>query len=799
MSTRGKRINALFEQVADLSSEARAAFLDRACANDRELRHAVERRLSADAEAGSFLDDLGSYLPRMQPAPAPIPDRLGPYEILGEIGRGGMGTVYAARRDDETFRRDVAIKVIASGSERKDVARRFRAERRILALLEHPGIAHIYDGGTTPDGAPYLVMERVEGSHIDQHCTTQGLSVSQRVALVREICAAVHYAHRNLVVHRDLKPSNILVTADGTPKLLDFGIAKILDPETVGTDDSVDPTAPWQRLLTLNYASPEQIRGESISTATDIYSLGVLLFVLLTDTLPRSFEGLSPWRAEQDLVSTEPARPSAAVVARAASTDPGREPTVGHRARKLARQLAGDLDAIVLKALRTDPEARYGSAEQLAEDLDRHLRGLPISARRGTWRYRTGKLLRRHRLASAATIAAIVLALTLIVSLAHFARTLRASQHRLETEQAKLQETNGFLLGMFEHAGPYVAEGVDLSLRQAVDQQASRLEGELARQPATRASVLATLGWLYLDLGAFDRALDFHQQALTLRRTLFDEQSSEIADSLDGMAAASREALRWDEAQTHGEAAIALARRHAEDMPSLLLRSLNNQVSLLCMRDAWADADPFSAEALALGRTGFDSTEPEVSKAILQRAQVLANLEDAEGALALYQEARDTYVQRFGPTHAVMARLDTNLGQLHARAGRLQAAIEHWRQADAQFAASFGSDFYDRVAPLTNLGHALRQTGDLEAAEAALRNALDVAERSPALGPEHELRYYGRPAIALGKLLEASGRCAEAVRLIAPKIDRWVAQSDGRIVQQSQALLTRCRAALAPS
>ena len=795
-SERWRRVNELFEQAVERPAAQRQRFLDDACAGDAALRDAVERRLRADAEAGSFLEEpLGSpatidAAAQRDAAPAA---RLGPYRILHEIGRGGMGTVYAAERDDDAFRRLVAVKVITSSSQNAEIPRRLRAERRILALLEHPNIARIYDGGATEDGAPYLVMEHVEGETIDRYCTTHNLPIEQRLELIGKVCSAVHYAHRNLVVHRDLKPSNILVTPDGEPKLLDFGIAKVLDPAALGHGETVEATAPWRRLLTLDYASPEQLRGEQISTASDVYSLGVLLFLLLTGSLPRALADLSPWQVERSLSTTEPPRPSVTVVepAGADSRPPGEPP-------QLARRLRGDLDAIVLKALRSDPDARYGSAEQLAADLDLYLRGFPVGARRGTWRYRAGKLLRRHRLAVISSAVALSLGLALLVSLALSRSHLARSQGLLQEERVKLEQMLGFFLDMFEDAGPYAAEGVELSLRQAVDRQATRLAGELQSQPRVRAAILSTLGWVYLDLGSADRALELHQQALELRRRSFGDEAVEVAESLDGVAAALRDAWQLDDAAARSADALELYRRHSTADRRLLLRCLNNRVKLFCLTQDWRAADPLSAEALALGRSGFDERELEVSRALVQRALVVSHLGDPETARALYRETLELYESRYGQTHPVLAPLYNNLGQLAAQAGRTRQAVDYWRQADAQYAAAFGDDFYERVKPLTNQGRHLHRIGDLEGAENALRSALEVALSSPVLGPQNEIGYYGRPAVALGRLLEESGRCAEAVELLAAKVEAWASRTDRPEVQEARALIERCEATAIP-
>lgn len=799
---REQQINALFEQLVALTDAQRLARLGAIGSADPALRQAVERRLRADAEAGSFLEEPLSWpsavskrgIEEIRAATAP-PDRIGPYRILCEIGRGGMGTVYAAERDDGTFDRRVAIKVINSRSSNPEVARRLRAERRILALLEHPNIARIYDGGSTDDGAPYLVMEHVEGTPIDHYCTENALSSDQRVVLMGKVCQAVDYAHRNLVVHRDLKPSNILVRKDGEPMLLDFGIAKLLEPHAP-EDHPAETTAPWRRLLTVNYASPEEIRGESISTASDVYSLGVLLFLLLTGSLPRSFAGLSPLQVEQRLRDTEPPRPSLA--ARAydeGETGEGEVPASDSPARS-ARRLRKDLDPIVLKALRTDPEARYHSAQQLAEDLDRYRHGFPVSARQGTLRYRAGKLLRRHRLAAAASAVALFLGVALLVALAIATSTLAKSQGRLQTERNKLEATLSFFLDMFEDAGPYVTEGIEITLRQAVERHAQRLDHRLTDQPAIRAEILSTLGWVYLDLGDVEQSLTHHQQALALRQAHFGEHGVEVAESLDGVAAALRDAFRLDEAAETGADALSRYRtfyhRNPATGPGHLLRSLNNRVKLFCLTEDWHAADPLSEEALELVRSDPAIGAVPATAAIIQRALVLDQLDKPDPARALYHEALDRYERQYGSAHALLAPLYNNLAQIEKKAGNLEQAATLFRQADHQYESAFGDDFYERIIPLNSLGKLLHRLGDHPGAEDALRTALDVATRAPGLGPEHERTFFGRPAIALGTLLAENARCDEVVELLSDRVTRWAGQNDGPPVPQGRALLEQC-------
>ncbi|MEM7355915.1 MAG: serine/threonine-protein kinase, partial [Acidobacteriota bacterium] len=457
---RWQSIFVLFERALDVEASQRSRLLDEACGGDTELRRGVEGMLEAHDQASLFFDRsepaqrselrrrgesladqaaaAGRETPFMPQRVAELPGEsgeaasdlpfqtVGPYRVLRQIGQGGMSTVYLAVRDDDAYRRRVVVKVVRRDMQSRAMLSRLRAERQILASLEHPNIARLYDGGSTAQGIPYFIMEHVEGIPIDRYCTQHQLSVEERLALFCKVCVAVQYAHQNLVVHRDIKPSNILVTADGEPKLLDFGIAKLLNPGMAGSD--IEPTAAWQRLMTPSFASPEQIRGELVTTVSDVYSLGVLLYVLLTGRLPHTFEGRSLREIERLLTETEPLAPSR--VATDAITLDQDSDTGSNEARSAGeaeqdallsrsrRVLAGDVDAIVLKALRTSPSRRYASVGRFAADVDRFLSGLPVEARGGTWRYRAGKFARRHRTAVVSSSVAAVLLISAAVALA---------------------------------------------------------------------------------------------------------------------------------------------------------------------------------------------------------------------------------------------------------------------------------------------------------------------------------------------------------------------------------------------
>ncbi|MBA3439070.1 MAG: PD40 domain-containing protein [Pyrinomonadaceae bacterium] len=395
---RWKQVEDVFQAALDHPPEERAWFIAEACAADPSLREQVEALVAQYDEAGTFIErgffagaESSSTTRPMEDQTSPMVNRrIGAYKIVREIGRGGMGTVYLATRADSEFQKRVAIKLVKRGMDTDFIIRRFRNERQILACLDHPNIARLLDGGTTVDDLPYFVMEYIEGLPVNRYCDNQRLSTEERLNLFRQVCGAVHYAHQNLVVHRDIKPSNILVTADGTPKLLDFGIAKLLNPEL--TSDTIDPTATAMRLMTPDYASPEQVRGEMATPAGDIYSLGVLLYELLTDHRPYRLRNRLPDEIAHIICEEDPEPPSTAIN-RVEETPAGKgeagplmlTPEVVSRNRgttpeTLRRELAGNLDNIILKAMRKEPQRRYASAEQFAEDIRRHLKGLPISA-----------------------------------------------------------------------------------------------------------------------------------------------------------------------------------------------------------------------------------------------------------------------------------------------------------------------------------------------------------------------------------------------------------------------------------
>src|SRR6185295_13117200 len=564
-SERWHEVDRLFADALDRPPAERPAYLDEACGGDAVLRREVERLLAADQAGSRFLVSSPGELLRLVLDRQEEGGSLGPYRLLRKIGSGGMGTVYLARREDEHYQRDVAVKVLRSGLATTEAFHRFLAERQILANLEHPNIARLYDGGSTDDGRPYLVMELVEGVPVDQYCDQHRLTVDQRLALFQKICAAVQYAHQNLLVHRDLKPANILITPEGEPKLLDFGIAKRLAPQP---GSSLQETRTGLRMLTPSHASPEQVRGEAITTASDVYSLGVILFELLAGRGPYQISAELQYEIERATCEQEPDRPSAALLR---PGSPSAEETAlarKTRPQALARRLRGDLDNIVLTALRKEPRRRYGSASQLAEDLERHLQNLPVTARPDTLRYRTRKFVRRHRTAVAATVAVILLVAGAVASLAAQGRVLAQ-------ERDKARYALSFLVDTFKQADPYHTQGERLTAREILDQGADRISRELAGQPDVQAAVMDAIGEVDLGLGRYDKAEPLLKRSLALRWQVLGTTSLEVAESLEHLAALRNERSDQAGAESHLREALAIRRRRQGDRNLAVARTLN--------------------------------------------------------------------------------------------------------------------------------------------------------------------------------------------------------------------------------
>ena len=482
---RWQKVKHLFHSAVGLEGEQRNAFLAENCRDDEQLLDLVERMIAADEVSSSFLESppVDSFLSAIeQNTPDTLTGkRVGHYRIVEELGRGGMGSVYLARREDE-FEKVVALKIIKRGMDTDDMLRRFRNERQILAHLDHPNIARLLDGGTTDDGLPYFVMEYVDGICIDDYCDKHQLTINDRLNLFRQVCTAVNYAHQRLAIHRDIKPSNILVTVDGTPKLLDFGIAKLLTPNATGSE-----TLTGMQLMTPEYASPEQARGDStITTASDIYSLGVVMFELLTGESPYKFQDRRANEVARVICETNPERPSRI-------NNPTTTPSINNR------QLRGDLDNILLMALRKDPARRYSSVEQFSEDIRRHLEGLPVIARADTLRYRTSKFITRHR---AASIAALLFAATLIAGVAATLYQAREANRERALAERRFSEVRQLANSVvFKYHDAIAALPGSTQVREMLVKDALQYLDNLAKESAGDRSLQREVALAYLKVG----------------------------------------------------------------------------------------------------------------------------------------------------------------------------------------------------------------------------------------------------------------------------------------------------------
>lgn len=739
---RWAQIEAALDAALDAAPADRPALLDQRCAGDPTLRAAVEGLLAAALaptnpalDPGAVAQPLWAGLAAAETDGAPLPERFGPYRVLEEIGHGGMGTVFLAERDDDQYHKRVAIKVLRRGMARTDLVQRFRHERQILASLDHPGIARLLDGGIGTDGSPYLVMEYLEGEPLDGYCRDRQLPIATRLQLFEAVAEAVQYAHEQLVVHRDLKPSNILVTHAGQVKLLDFGIAKLLDESAA--ERPLTQTA--MRVMTPEYAAPEQVRGGRISAATDVYALGVLLYELLAGQRPYSLAGRSLSEVERIICETEPPRPSA-VVTRDATTA---------AAEPLRRRLRGDLDTITLKALQKDPVRRYHSVAAMLEDLQRYRDGRPVLARPDTPFYRAGKFARRH----AAAVTAIAAVMAALAGAGWYQRELRA---RAEAEAANAAAAAEFLTSIFGASDPYdpsPERGREVTALALLDRGAERVDSALADNPTLQARMQTVLGRIYANLGLYDRAAPLLERAAALLR------GPAAADGLRELGAVYIGMGRAVEAESLLVEAVRRFRGLGPARREALAAALDRLATSRQEQARYADAEPLFVEALALRRALHGERHLDVTESLNNLALIRWLQADYVGADSLYRRAVELRRDLLGPSHLLVAETMHNLATAQESLGHLDSAETLFRESLALKRAALVGPHPSLSVHLNNLGNLLRQRDQPAEAETFYQEALamDLA----VFGEVHP--YVAAGLNNLGGLYMDEGRFTESV------------------------------------
>lgn len=757
-------VKTTFAELLALDAAARRARLEGLAASDPSVHAELVGLLAASDSLGDRFEQGAAVASGLGTPPRGLAGQtIGPWQITREIGQGGMGAVYEAHRVDDQYTKRVAIKTIAAGRDSETLLRRFRHERQILARLEHPNIATLLDGGVTPDGQPYFVMEYVEGQPIDQWCASHRSSVKQRLELFRQVCAAVQYAHEQLVIHRDLKPRNILVTADGTIKLLDFGIAKLLDPTH---SDDAPLTMTGALPMTAVYASPEQRRGRPVAIASDIYSLGVVLYELMAGVRP-----YGDTAADLDVLDRPPIPPSRAVTDGAASS------TAEGEARRLRRSLAGEVDSIVLKALRPEPDRRYRSVQLLADDAGRYLDGAPVLAQSDALSYRISKFVRRHRVAVAAGILAVAAMIAGTAMSLHQARVARLERDHALREAERTGQVTAFFQDVFASARPQ-REGRAVTVVEAIDSAIARIDSSFSRDPDLRAAIKLTLGSTLNDMYLYDRARPLLEDAYRIRRgidgvTPSKDQADALYDLADieaqiGDAAKAESLYRvslnllgrlpvpdsadiWEGMSNVAEAQLnqgklveaaalydtvaqALDRLKPDDVE---LRGITraNRGTALAQLGRSVEAEPVLREAVRLFEQARGLDDPRVASALQPLAGTLILNQKYDEAEAAARRATTINQREFGPTNpATLASLRMLTSAL-VESGRCREALPLVQGIVALRGRELPETDPTLGVALLQQGQCQAELGNLAAGEASLRDALAV--RRAAFGETH--------------------------------------------------------------
>jgi len=811
------RIEELCEAVAAMPDAERHPYLLKAAGGDATLVDEVESLVrELEASPGFLSHPLIARPEPQEPVPDVLPVSIGPYRVERRLGRGGMGEVYLATRDVGGVRQEVAIKVIRRGMDTEEVLRRFRLELRILASLHHPNIAALIDAGATADGRPYFVMEYVNGVPITDHCDALQLTVPARIRLVQAVARAVGHAHQRLVVHRDLKPRNVLVTPEGEPKLLDFGIGKVLAPtDTLGT--AVETRAEL-RLFTPDYAAPEQVAGGAITTATDVFALGVLLYELLTGRRPLAGargEGLTSDPAER---AATVVRPSVVVTREGpVAPDPvdgaqaGGAPIAKGRAssRELAsrrgatpdalrRSLAGDLDTIILTALRPEPERRYPSALALVDDLQRHLDALPVLARADTLGYRTRKFVQRHTGGVAAGVALVgALVVTSVVTLVQSRRVAREAA-RAERERDQALEVRGFLMEMFGASGADQAVGATVTARALLDRQVAQVDNAYRDRPELHADMLEVLADGYDRLGLYAEAEPLAQRALDERRSLLGGDHPDVAASLNLLGWIRHERGQSREAEPLLLDAARIRRAGGERLRGDLSRTLNDLGVTYNATRRFADAERVLREALAVRRSEFGDAHRAVGITANNLAAALYFQQKFDSAIATQALAVSSLEKSVGPDHQRSVVALGNLVAFKRAKGDLVSVESDYRALLERQTRLQGPDHPVTARIQMSLAFVVGERGRQKGLPDALAEADSLFRRSIAtletrIGPQHP--QVGQNLFHLAFIEAARGRVPESLatmRRALPILQRAFGDTS-RMVREAQQHLRESR------
>ncbi|NOX69586.1 MAG: serine/threonine protein kinase [Gammaproteobacteria bacterium] len=767
-----QKIQSLFEEALSLPPDQRDSFLDERCAGDLELRSEVAVLLENDPDSTSsdkFADSIerfASVIDADNLAGAQSNDagawrgkQLGVYKIIDKIAEGGMGAVFLAERDDKSYEHTVAIKLVGSAGLNEDLKRRFIGERQILANLDHTNIARLIDGGETDSGTPYIVMEYVRGESIDVYCDQHRLTIDERLDLFNQVCDAVQYAHQNLIIHRDIKPSNVLVTADGVSKLIDFGIAKLIGP------DIIAKTQAGRHVMTPKHASPEQLLGKKITTATDVYALGILLYELLSGSFPFDLSSSSvdeikdiAARSNSPLPSISATRPVAATIDKAVQLS---SEDIAERRRttrrKLTRILRGDLDAIVLKAIDRNPTNRYVTVRQFQDDIRRYREDRPIDARVGSLSYRVSKTFARYR---TTIVGAAVLLAVAVGALSFHNIRLSAERDNAQQEALKANKVASLLAEVLAAASPSQTRGTSISAESLLDHGVQRIRDDLAEDPELMSDLLAVVGGTYRSLGLFQKAHDLVIEVLQIRERLLPSSDPRIAESYYELGYTSFELGLLEKSLTAHQKALALYQEMGIEGSNEKVAASLREIGLLHEKfHNFAEAERYYVASLEQMKALYPEGGQEIALTQTDYAGILFRTQRYAEAEPLLIDALNMRRRLLGDIHPDVAQGLNNIGVFYFSWGDMVSAEAFIREGLPMRIALWGDDNSRTALVRSNLAQVLLYRGKNSEALALLERALP--ELQEGFGPNHDMTFVAadRKILALMKV----GQIDEAI------------------------------------